>query len=54
MHHDEDADGAGGEAPAVLEHVLLLPSLRVLEGDVEHLAEVLAEVVGGGALDAVL
>jgi len=45
VHHDEDTDGAGGEAPAVLEHVLLLPRLRVLEGDVEHLAEVLAEVV---------
>ena len=41
----------GGDAPAVLEHILLLPRLGILERDVEHLAKVLAEVVWGGALD---
>ncbi len=40
-----------GEAPAVLEHVLLLTRLGILKGDVKHFAEVLAEMMGGGALN---
>ena len=44
MDHDEGADRPRGQTPAVLEGERLL-ALRVLEADVEHLAEVLAQVV---------
>ena len=51
MYHDHDTDTPGGEAPAVLVDELLLATLRVLVGDVKHLAEVLPQVVTGGSLD---
>ena len=46
MDHDQHPNGPRGEAPAVLEHKLLLPRLGILKGDVEHLAEVLSQVMG--------
>ena len=52
VHHHHHTDSPGGDAPAVLEHVLLGPGLGVLERQLEHLAEALAEVVTGGALDS--
>ncbi|KAI3476391.1 hypothetical protein L1887_62043 [Cichorium endivia] len=59
VHHDHDADGSRGETPRVLPHVQLalglaaqlLGSLGVLDGDVEHLGEVLTEAVRSAALD---
>ena len=51
MHHDHDADGAGGKAPGVLPHQLPAGVL-CLKGDVEHAAEVLPQAVGGAALQA--
>ena len=39
------SDLPGGYSPAVLENILLLSCLRVFERDVEHFAEVLAEVM---------
>mmetsp|Transcript_77439 Transcript_77439/g.185623 ORF Transcript_77439/g.185623 Transcript_77439/m.185623 type:complete len:295 (-) Transcript_77439:581-1465(-) len=48
MHHDHDADGALGEAPRVLVGEIELFAagvLGVLEGDVEHLGEVLSQMV---------
>ena len=50
MDHDQHPDGSRGEAPAVLEHKLFLPCLRILKGDVEHLAEVLSKVMGSRSL----
>ena len=51
VHHDQNSDSPGGEAPTVLEHKLLLPSLGILKSDVKHLAEVLSQVMGCGALN---
>ena len=45
VDHDERADHAGRDAPARRPDVLAL-AVHVLEGDVERLGEVLAEVVG--------
>mmetsp|Transcript_31152 Transcript_31152/g.57012 ORF Transcript_31152/g.57012 Transcript_31152/m.57012 type:complete len:321 (+) Transcript_31152:240-1202(+) len=50
VDHDHDPDGTRGETPARLPHHLCLPIL-VLVVDVEHLTEVLAQVMRGGALD---
>mmetsp|Transcript_16181 Transcript_16181/g.33201 ORF Transcript_16181/g.33201 Transcript_16181/m.33201 type:complete len:762 (+) Transcript_16181:84-2369(+) len=50
VDHDHDPDGSGGEAPGRLPRDLGFP-LLVLVLDVEHLAEVLPQVVGRGALD---
>ena len=54
--HDHDADGAGGEAPGILEDVEFGGGAGFGGGgfdlDAEHFAEVLAEVVGRAALDA--
>ena len=57
VHEDHDADGASRKAPAVLPDVdgrFLLTFFRagVLDGDVEHLAEVLSQAVGCAGLDA--
>ena len=46
VHHAHDADGARCDPPRVLEHVLLLPRLRIFKHDLEHLGEVLTQVVG--------
>ena len=56
VHEHHDADGAGRQAPGVLPDVdrgLLLAFLAagVFDGDVEHLAKVLAQAVAGGGLD---
>ena len=52
VHHDDDADRPGGDGPRVLVGEASVPCVGVFEGQVEHLREVLAEVVGGGRLDA--
>lgn len=51
MDHGQDSDGAGCETPGVLVHQLAL-LLLVLKRNVEHLGEVLAEVVGSGTLNS--
>lgn len=54
VDHDHDAERARREAPRVLPHVQLVAAGvgRVLDRDVEHLGEVLAEAVRRAALDA--
>lgn len=58
VDHDHDTEGTGGQTPGVLPHVersglLLVVALGggVLDGDTEHLTEVLAQTVGGTTLD---
>ena len=52
VDHDHDTNGPGGVAPRVLPaKQLLLVALGVLNRDVEHLAEVLAQAVRRGTLD---
>jgi len=46
VHHAHDANGACRDPPRVLEHILLLARLRILKYDLEHLGEVLTQVVG--------
>ena len=45
MHHDDDADGARRQPPRVLEGESLLLRVGILERDVEHLREVLTQVM---------
>jgi len=57
VRHDHDADDAGREAPGVLPHVqpvflLAFFGRGVFDADVVHFAEVLAQAVARGALDA--
>lgn len=58
VDHDHDTEGTGRQTPGVLPHVersrlLLVVALGggVLDGDTEHLTEVLAQTVGGTTLD---
>ena len=51
MYHDHNADGASCQSPRILEGKLLLLRLRVLERDVKHLREILAQVMGRGSLE---
>jgi hypothetical protein len=51
MDHNHDSDASGGEAPTALPTVLFLVTLvQVL--DVEHLREVLPQIVGSGGLNS--
>lgn len=51
VHHGEDTNGPGGDSPGVLVSQLFLTRpLRVLEHDLKHLGEVLAQMVGCGTL----
>ena len=52
VHHDDDTDRACSDGPAVLMRVVTFSRLRILERDVEHLGEVLAQVMRCGRLDA--
>ena len=45
VYHDDDAKRAGRESPRVLVGKLVLVRVRILERDVEHLREVLTEMV---------
>ena len=52
VDHDHDTDDTGGQTPRVLPDVDVLALLGgILDGDVEHLGEVLAQAVRGGTLD---
>ena len=52
MRHDHDTNAACAETPRVLPHEALAVGLvRVLDDNVEHLGEVLAETVGSCGLD---
>ena len=50
MHHDNDTNRSRGDGPRVLVCKALLVGLRVLKRDVEHLGEVLAQVMRCGCL----
>lgn len=52
VDHDHDTDDTGRETPRVLPDVDVLALLGgILDGNVEHLGEVLAQAVRGGTLD---
>ena len=52
VDHDHDTDDTGGQTPRVLPDMDVLALLGgVLDSDVEHLGEVLAQAVRSGALD---
>jgi len=50
VDHDHGPDGSGGETPRGLPHELLLPGF-ILKPDIEHLGEVLAQLMRGSALN---
>lgn len=51
VDHSEDTDGPSGDSPGVLVRQLFLAwLLRVLEHNIKHLGEVLAQMVGCGTL----
>jgi len=51
VHHHDNANRACGDAPRVLIRIAHLPCFWVLERDVEHLREVLAEVMRSCSLE---
>ena len=52
MYHGHHTNGSRGETPRILIDVLFRLRLRIFKGNVEHLREVLTQVMRCGCLKA--